>query len=243
MSQNFTKEDFLKILNQGDLSDSRMDDLDRKAAEGFQYLESEETAQSVLDRIDARFDAHLNSVSTGSKVETKVFSFKRIQRLAAVLLLFLIPAYFIFKAPTTDKLFVANFEAPRSTYFQQTRGSVDKGVDVALKSAFQSYEMGDYDKAKVAIAELSKTHADKPDLLFYQGLAALGAGDAREAIDLFTDCLDIEYQNVQTKAPWYLALSYLKLGDKSQAIKWLEKSIQVDDRHRNSAETLLEDLN
>ena len=132
---------------------------------------------------------------------------------------------------------------PGVPIFNRTRGSEDAGSDAVFKSAFQSYEMGEYDKAKVAIAELSKIHTDKPDLLFYQGLATLGSGQAQEAIELFTDCLDITYQNVQTKAPWYLALSYLKLGDKSEAIKWLEKSMQVDDRHRNAAETLLKDLN
>ena len=113
------KKIFLKILNHDGLQDSEMDDLDKKALEGYQYLDKGETAQSVLSKIDARFEAHLSSVNAKPKIETKFFSFKRIQRLAAVLLLLLIPAYFIFKAPSTDKLFAANFEAPRSTYFQQ----------------------------------------------------------------------------------------------------------------------------
>ncbi len=242
MSQNFTKEDLLKMLNQGSLPDSKMDDLDKKALEGYQYLEDGETAQSVLDKLDARFEGHLKSVSGEPKMEAKVFSFKRIQRLAAVILLLLLPAYFIFKAPSTDKLFAEHFEAPRSTYFQQTRGSENTGADAAFKSAFQSYEMGDYEKAKVAIGELSKTHSDKPDLVFYQGLAALGAGQAHEAIALFEKCLEIDYQNVKARSPWYMAMSYLKLGDKAQAIKWLENSLEVDDRHRTSAKTLLEDL-
>ena len=233
------REEFLKSLNQlkglskEDLE--KMDPLDREALEGYQYLDKDAEHAQVLHRLDSRFEAKLFE----QKVKTKTGQPRIItlRRLAAAVLLLLIPAYFLLKPASTRSLYQQHFEAPRSTYFQVSRSVATERTDI--DAAFQAYATEDYQRAATLIGDLITQHPDKPDLKFYQAISLLASDQVEDAIDLFKDCLDISYQDTDQKAAWYLALSYLKLDDIEQSRFWLSKTVEIDGEHRTAANELL----
>ncbi len=228
--------DHLKSLSKEDLE--KMDPIDREALKGYQYLDDGAEASQVLKNLDARFQAKLPEKNAPiSTRQTRIFT---LRKLAAALLLLLIPAYFLLKPSSTESLYQQHFEAPRSTYFQVSRGAASERTD--LDAAFQAYATEDYQRAATLLDDLIIEHPDKPDLKFYQAISLLASNQVEDAIDLFKDCLDISYQNTDRKSSWYLAMSYLKLGDKEQAQFWLSKTVQVDDEHRSAAQELLTEL-
>ncbi len=236
------REEFLKSLDQlkglskEDLEN--MDPLDREALEGYQYLDKGAEHAQVLQRLDRRFQAKLPEKKVVTK--TKQPRILLLRRLAAAVLILLIPAYFLLRPASTSSLYQEHFEAPRSTYFQVSRSAATEKTD--LDVAFQAYATEDYQQAASLINDLIAQHPDKPDLKFYQAISLLASDQVEDAIDLFKDCLDISYQDTDQKSSWYLALSYLKQGDKEQALFWLSKTVEVDDEHRSEADELLAKL-
>ena len=243
MTKRILRKDFLKLASEKDPDISKLDELDRKALEGYAYLDEGADAERHLQHLDTKFSQLLQGQKSEDKTVVRKLPFTQLQRIAATLLLLIIPAYFIFKGPSTNALFTEYFEAPRSTYFQQVRGEEDQSSDPALREAFKLYEMGSFSDAQTAIGKLRSTHPDKQDLAYYEGIAALGAGHLDEAITLLNNCVDISYQNVAQRAPWYLALAYLKKGNKKAAMEWLERSARSDSSFKQQAANLLDRLN
>ena len=240
MSKHLQREDFLDRLRGSSKDESEVDDLDRKAIDGYQYLDKDQDANVILNRLDQRFEQMMASQGADSG-PAKVRSIRWIQAVAAIGLLLLIPAYFLFKSPSNEALFTAYFDAPRSTYFQQVRGGQeDTNDDIA--EAFELYETGSYAEAQEALADLIPEHPDKPDLKYYQGVSALAAGNSTAAVALLTESLEINYQNVNQQAPWYLALAHLQQGNEAEARIYLEQSIMTDPRRQREAEELLAKL-
>ncbi len=237
MSKHLQREDFLDRLRGLSKDESELDDLDRKALEGYQYLDKDQDANAALGRLDNRFEQMMASQSADSG-PTKVRSMRWIRAVAAIGLLLLIPSYFLFKTPSNEALVTAYYDAPRSTYYQQVRGG-QEDTDGAITQAFELYETGSYSAAQEALANLIPEHPDKPDLKFYQGVAALAAGNSKAAVTLLTESLEINYQNVNQQAPWYLALAYLQQGNVAEARIYLEQTINADPRHQRNAEELL----
>ncbi len=238
MSEKFTREDLLRHLRHPESHPEPQDELDRKALEGYAYLGSDQDAEQILDRLDQRF----GSVSRVQSVQAvRRFQLRTWHKVAASIVLLLIPAYFLLRSPSDEALFHTYFEAPRSTYFQTTR-SVDATVDDDLSQAFAHYERGEWDVLLEALPQLQDQYPEKQDLTFYEGVAALAAGHTDDAIRLLRQCTNVTYQGVDRQAPWFLALAYLRRGDRAEAISWLEKTAELDSPRRDDASELLERL-
>lgn len=236
------REEFLKSLDQlkglskEDLE--KMDPLEREALEGLQYLDKGAEPAQVLKDLDSRFKAKLAEKKLPTETrQSRIFT---LRRLAAAILILLIPAYFLVRPAPMSSLYQKHFEVPRSTYFQVSRSASTEKTE--LDVAFQAYVTEDYQRAASLINDLIRKHPDKPDLKFYQAISLLASDQVEDAISLFKDCLDISYQDTDRKSSWYLALSYLKLGDKDQARLWLSKTLEVDNEHRSEADELLKNL-
>ncbi len=240
MTKKLTREELLRIIDGQPGSLDLPDEVDRKAVEGYQYLDRDESAEAVLKTLDTRFEQLLSKAETKA-APTKIRPLRRYMSIAAALAVLIVAGFFLLRTPTSEVLFAQHFEVPRSTYFQQTRGDEENG-SLPLAAAFQEYEMGNYAEAQAAIAELKSEHPDKPDLIYYEGMAALASDQPKLAEDLFSQCLSIEFQDVNVKSLWYLGLTHLKLNNRQEAIQWLEKSRLQDPRHREEATALLKRL-
>lgn len=111
-----------------------------------------------------------------------------------------------------------------------------------LMEAFALYEKGEYSAAAIAIESLTGSNPEKKDLKFYLAISLLASDQVDKSIPLLQASTQETYQDLHHRAPWYLALAYLKQGQEEEAVEWLEKAVQVDALHRDEAAIILDKI-
>lgn len=106
------------------------------------------------------------------------------------------------------------------------------------KEALMAYSKKSYNKAIPLFQKAFDLEKDSL-LLFYQGIAYLGNGQAAQAQAVFTTLQASESVPKQAVI-WYLALSYIDMGQKEKALPLLKK---VADTEGGNPETLGKDNN
>ncbi len=110
----------------------------------------------------------------------------------------------------------------------------------AKDTAFEAYETGRYQEAYDRFRDLLETE-DQTYYQFYMANALLELGRAEEAILLLKEYSASE-DKLTDRAGWYLAMAYLQLDDKKQAITELEKIVEQGAYNSSEAEQLLAEL-
>ena len=109
-----------------------------------------------------------------------------------------------------------------------------------LYEGMEAYRSGDYPKAIALMESIEDKTEPSPDRWFYLGITQLAVGDAEKAIDSFKQQASIDGK-YKEQINWYLALAYLKSGDKAQALSTL-KTIEAGDFEFERAALLMEEL-
>jgi tetratricopeptide (TPR) repeat protein len=160
-------------------------------------------------------------------------------QVAASLSILALCAYLLWPRPADPKeLFAEYFEPYPNVIMPTVRGDL-KG-DTALKArAYKAYDLENY---KEAIALFEEVDQKDEGVLLYLGNAYLANGDAARAIRLFEKVI-AEYEVFDEQAEWYLALAWLRGGDKEEAVKTLGQIESEGGHHSASAKKILLDLN
>lgn len=218
------------------------DALEKLAMEGYQYLDEGRSPEESLTSLDQRFEQwleHKPSKISGNQARRRMIGL--LQKIAAIILLILVPVFFLLRPATLPQLADRYFEAPRSPYLMVSRGQ-QTDTESKFNQVFTYYEKGDYAEAASAIGDLVAENPDKPDLKFYQAISLLATGDTEKSIGLLEECAGESQDNLDIRSPWYLALAYLTTGAKDEAQYWLQKTITLDDLHQKKAKELLEKI-
>lgn len=91
----------------------------------------------------------------------------------------------------------------------------DRDFVARLGDAFDRYRRGDYDTAASALATLSDTRQDVPEIAFYAGVAHLLAGHAGDAVPLLTRAIASDARG--DDARWFAAVARARTGDHAGA--------------------------
>ena len=150
--------------------------------------------------------------------------------------------WYIFARPKeeTSKLspvIVAYFVPYPALGFKRSPGSAD-----FRKEAILAYSKKSYNKAIPLFQKAFDLEKDSL-LLFYQGIAYLGDGQAASAQPIFTDFQASESIPKQYVI-WYLALSYIEMGQTEKALPLLQKVADTEgySDNKNRAVELLKKL-
>lgn len=159
---------------------------------------------------------------------------------AATIALLLGLSYFLTtpQKNSTEDLFVSYFEPYRNVVQPMQRGN-EQQDDKTL--AFLAYEKGEYTTAISLFSSLYST-TKEPYYLFYKANALLKLDKANEAVPLLLEHLKTT-DTLTEKTNWYLALAYLKLDDKQNAIITLEKVMAEGKYKTSEARKLLKEVN
>lgn len=103
----------------------------------------------------------------------------------------------------------------------------------AEEEAFVAYDNGDYERAAGLFTKLPDYKA-KEHLTFYKGLAHMANKEFEQAV-LDLKELKGKSGDFRTQATWYLALCYLRLGDREEASKLLNELIQENSSYKDRA--------
>lgn len=170
-----------------------------------------------------------------NKKNPKTLSILRGSLAAASIAALLIVAYWFFTKDTIKPLSLlvaANFEPYPALGI--TRGANDNNVK---SEALRTYAVNDF---KNAIPLLQKAFEVERDtmLLFYKGIASLGANESNNAVAIFTGLED--QQTIPSEmVEWYLALAYIELGQKEKALPLLQKVGNTEGENKGKANQLL----
>ncbi|MBI5915102.1 MAG: hypothetical protein HY842_06970 [Bacteroidetes bacterium] len=142
----------------------------------------------------------------------------------------------------TGKLFAAYFEAYKDeTLDPSFRGSDDEATP--FDRFQQSYWEGRHEAALSAFEELTPALKRNNNLLFQKANSLLAVGDPRAASAIFEDIIANGRSRFRSEAEWYLALSYLKMGEQGKADSLLKKLAADEKNARQSdAKKLLDEL-
>lgn len=117
------------------------------------------------------------------------------------------------------------------------RGNVKNNLD----STLDKYENGNFMEAIPELSEFVKQNPKDASLKLYLGNCLLQTSQEKKAIDVFKD-IPFQSSNYED-AQWYLALSYIKIGDKQKAESVLKGLVEFDGVHRKNAQSLINELN
>lgn len=175
--------------------------------------------------------------ATQPEIEKSVWQNRWLQMAAAVSVL-AVASFLLWPAKNTSIYSASYFEPYPNVVMPSVRGVASQ--DSTIKhQAYRAYDLGDYKKA-VALFEA----LEKPDegVLLYLGNSYLAMGDAKHAMNAFQQ-LTVNYDVFDEQAEWYIAVCYLKLENRPEAIRMLGQIASKTGTYQERAETILKKLN
>ena len=168
------------------------------------------------------------------------FRFLRYWYVAAAIAALVVLTNLLFQPSTSNQIVDNSYFEPYPIIV--TRTTRISAENLLLTEAKQAYIQEDYATAKVLFDSLSAQAPEEEDLLLYSGISYYQTNEMEEAAQRFQQLLS-QSKTWDEHARWYLALSYLEQGKRTQA-KVLLQEITSYKRHFNleKAKGLLNDL-
>lgn len=121
----------------------------------------------------------------------------------------------------SEELYADNFEPYRDESMEpMARGDEDE------LSAFEQFELyywdKNFEKAVAAFESMSESQKQNDNLRFLYANALMGLGKTDKAINILTDIIKNNKSIYKVEANLFLALSYLRVGNESEAKKHLD---------------------
>ena len=236
------REQLIEKHFQKQLSDGEQRLFDQLMAEDPTFKEEvvfqEQVRRVAEEEDDAQFRELLSDFESDYAEKPSQKSYPKWLAAASIILL-VGASYFFFPkgTETPQELFAEHFEPYRNVVHPIVRSSEQQDLKTA---AFAAYEQGQYEEAIILFDELYE-NGQASYYLFYKANALIKLARAREAIPLLESHLKTQ-DILAEKSPWYLAMAYLKLEDKTNAKKWLEEVVKQQKYKAATAQELLGSL-
>jgi TolA-binding protein len=104
---------------------------------------------------------------------------------------------------------------------------IDKSIGVFSK--------GSYKRALTRFETVIETYNDDVNANFYAGMCLYNLREYQKSIDAFKNCIYGPFSNFDEESQWMIALSYDKLGKKTQAKKYYIKIIEQGGYYKKQA--------
>ncbi len=200
-----------------------------------QYRQAQEAIALLQQHQDAQLKQELRTLYGDIKTK-RARSRRRYYGMAAAIGFLLIAGLaFWFYRHQPQQLFQTYYEV---YYANSFRGEVPQ----AYEQGMIYYQQNDYQQAIPYLERVSQQAAADPQTVLYLGNSYLNTNETEKAIRQFTQGLSLKDAILRQHAAWYLALSYLKKGEKEPAKKQLHEIIRQQGIYQEKAEELLSEL-
>jgi len=206
---------------------------------------AKETGRKNLKNLFEKADAKLDNEATivpMQKAKTRSLNLKKWAAAAAILFLLGASLWWFLQPPANEQLFAKYYEP-----FPNLEAPLEKNAASSdpVKLGFQAYEKGNYQEAIdhfQAVSTLPNGMV-KSSVDFYKGLCYLAIFDYEETESLLKSASLETNSSYGQVAEWYLALTYLKMGQISQSQTILE-AISKNGKHpfQKNAIVVLEEM-
>ncbi len=195
------------------------------AAEGLEAHYDFEKNDS-LDRLDTHFEKELKKEEVLVKT-LKPRSRFSINQIAAAILLLLVPvAAWMYWNSNPDQKLYADFLPENTSLSTTVRSGEMQELEIPVRQAKKLFEEKRYDAALEASQRVLENTPEQPLAIYYAGLSAMESGHAELARHYFST-LRINEAAFYEDATWYMILNEVKAGDKFAAKKLLEELMQL----------------
>ncbi|NRA11387.1 MAG: tetratricopeptide repeat protein [Crocinitomicaceae bacterium] len=114
-----------------------------------------------------------------------------------------------------------------------------KDVDIAYSSYIDKsigvFSKGSYKRALTRFETVIETYHDDVNANFYAGMCLYNLREYQKSIDAFKNCIYGPFSNFDEESQWMIALSYDKLGERTQARKYYTKIIEQGGFYKKQA--------
>ncbi len=166
-------------------------------------------------------------------------------RIAAGLLLFLVPAslYFYWDKTNPQRLFTSNFQSFENTELLTMRGEENQtDFPEKIKQGLKLYDLEKYEESLLYFNDQLKTEPENTRALFYAGMAYLETNQYENAR---TNLALVRFNDEKRfeEATWYLALTCLRQNEPDLARQYLMDLSELKGGfYEEDAKALLEEL-
>lgn len=210
-------------------------DSDRKRSKEYQRFLEEDEGKLYFKTIENASNSYFAENNEGKQV----FGwFGKLSIAASMLLMISLATFFLLQEPSSTELYLAYKDT------SPLPSLINRNEQTALNEISELFNSAQNKKALTILDDYMKK-VDKPvnpQLYLYKGEILMRLGRTDEAILTYVD-LENSGTIDASKAYWYLALAYLKAGDKSNAKNELTRLIESNSNFNiTAAEELLEKL-
>lgn len=212
-------------MNEEELKDFRSDlqrdpelieelDLHRTIEEGIKSRDEMKFRKKLDESYKTYRDKHESKAKFRNK---KVILIRVVSSLAAILIIALF--FIINRNPVTQEEIFEEYYSIMEFDFS-SRSAVSNHNDPYLAEGVRSFLEGDYQLSKDRLQEYVNTDSGNiVTACFFLGLCQLELGNYFEAVSNFKKVSKGEFSYYQEHSKWYLALTYLKMNNLSEAEK------------------------
>lgn len=160
-------------------------------------------------------------------------------KVAAVLLILLIPTYFILNNQFSDENLYADYAEP----YPDRITTMGTSEDDQISKAMSFYNKKDYMQAAQLFSAIRINGTTNENIILYEAVSLTYSDQAQRAVILLSSAVKNEPKN-QTSLDWQLILSLLANNEGDKAKKNLEEFLKRNEGYQQEkAEALLKDLN
>lgn len=231
------KSDLIEKYIRGEATAEEREQVNRLMREDTDFKKSAlfqiELRQAVRREENRKLKQHLQSLDRKRK---NTFPFPRILKIAAVVIIGLGLMWLFKPSSDAERLFAKNFKPYPNIVIPAVRaGSLSDGN---REKAFRYYDEHNYAMAAAAFEALREEEgADYAN--FYRAISLMADHQVEEAIELLANLNQETPDRFKIQTDWYLALGYLKTGDKEKAIKHLNRVITADGAMATQAKEII----
>ena len=162
--------------------------------------------------------------------------FYSIAAAACILVLVAFGSYYLFRPMSPEAIFEKSFKPYPNVV--TTKGLNEK----LLNAGMYYYDMGKYDSAVLFYDQIIINNPQNTVVVFYKGICLLAIGNTDEAALSLNKVVSEDQSPYKNPACWYLALAYLKSGDKEKAQETLSEIIKSNSTYSKEASRFLKKL-
>ena len=241
MEAQFYTFEFIERYLDGNLSKTEQEAFE-------QALAQDKKLQTAVEEQRITYQAvNLYAHSVEKERVKKVFERKRggasrrpyLQLAASVaLLIAAVSFYFVQTNRYSDDQLTAGYFTAYPDRVTQMSGQSEETIGAAMKA----YNAGDYAAALSLFETVPDSSNFAQEVGLYAGICNLQLEDYTTALQDFQEIMDGQGDYAEA-AQWYLALSYVGLGNEAEATRLLNKIVADQAYQHTQASALLEDLN
>lgn len=224
-----------------DAAKGTADEWEARALRGRALLRDEAAAESMLQDLDAAIDSSFGSTSSPSIKPKKRGALLTWLSVAAGFLLLALAVWFFRPAkPGQEGLYARYFTPAQNDLSVSLMG--DQEAD-PLTAALRPYNARRYAEAVQSIGNYLQTHTEPRAIRLFYGISLMETGAPADAIRQFRelDHAEVEVYYRQA-ADWYLALAYLRAGQREAAEAALRTISNPGHLYYQQAVSLLQEL-